>query len=207
MPRQVDHAQRRELIAAALMRVAAARGLEAVSLRHVAAEAGVTAGMVQHYFSSKDSMLDFAMRSAAARYQARIDEALGRLDSDASPRAVVGVLLQALLPVDEQQREDGRVGLAFQSLAATRRATGQGPVEADTGLLDFVAQQVRTAQSQRQDVAAVDALVLATALVGAAEGLATLVLSAGLDAEGAVAALGCVLDLALAPSPPAGTDR
>ena len=39
MPKKVDHAERRRLIADALMRVAAEQGLEAVSLRHVAAAA------------------------------------------------------------------------------------------------------------------------------------------------------------------------
>ena len=48
MPKLVDHHERRTLLAAALLRVAATRGLMDVSLRHVAAEAGVTAGMVQH---------------------------------------------------------------------------------------------------------------------------------------------------------------
>ena len=71
MPKKVDHQQRREQIAAALMRVVANDGLEAVSLRHVAAEAGVTAGMVQHYFPSKEAMMDFAMQSASARFDSR----------------------------------------------------------------------------------------------------------------------------------------
>jgi AcrR family transcriptional regulator len=79
MPKLVDHQERREQIASALMRVAAGQGLEAVSLRHVAAEAGVTSGMVQHYFPSKDSMMAFAMRSASARYEARINQAVAAL--------------------------------------------------------------------------------------------------------------------------------
>ncbi|MGH3910171.1 MAG: TetR/AcrR family transcriptional regulator, partial [Pseudonocardiaceae bacterium] len=61
MPKRVDHRARRTQIADALMRVAATKGLQAVSLRHVAHEAGVSAGMVQHYFRTKDEMMTFAL--------------------------------------------------------------------------------------------------------------------------------------------------
>ena len=53
------------------MRVAARRGLEDVSLRHVAAEAGVTAGMVQHYFRTKDEMMVFAIGAVRERVEQR----------------------------------------------------------------------------------------------------------------------------------------
>lgn len=195
----MDQGERRERIAAALMRVAAADGLEAVSLRHVAAEAGVTAGMVQHYFPSKDAMMDFAMRSAAARYEARMSEALARLDEDAPPRTVVGVLLRALLPLDQQQRADGRVGLAFQSYTATRRAASHEVAEAGDGLHDFVAEQVRRAQAGGGGAAAADPVAAATVLVAVAEGLALLVLASGLGERAASAALDCQLDLVLGP--------
>ena len=199
MPKQVDQGERRERIAAALMRVAAARGLEAVSLRHVAAEAGVTAGMVQHYFPSKDAMMDFAMRSAAARYEARMSQALARLGEDPPPRAVVGVLLRALLPLDEQQRADGRVGLAFQSYTATRRAASHGLAEPSTGLHDFVAEQVRRTYEGNGGAAATDPVAAATVLVAATEGLALLMLASGLSERAALAALECQLDLVMGP--------
>jgi len=71
VPKQVDPHERRTLLADALLRVAAHRGLMDVSLRHVAAEAGVTAGMVQHYFRTKDEMMIFALDVIAARRQGR----------------------------------------------------------------------------------------------------------------------------------------
>lgn len=116
----LDHQERREQIAAALMRVATNEGLEAVSLRHVAAEAGVTSGMVQHYFPSKEAMMDFAMQSASARFEARMTEAVAALGEDPSVRALLRTMLVTLLPLDESQRADGRVALAFLARAATR---------------------------------------------------------------------------------------
>lgn len=85
MPKKVDHQERRTLIADALMRVAADQGLEAVSLRHVAAEAGVSAGMVQHYFRTKDEMMAFAMAVVRERGQIRVTEALARLGENPAP--------------------------------------------------------------------------------------------------------------------------
>lgn len=193
----VDHQVRREQIASALMRVAADRGLEAVSLRHVAAEAGVTAGMVQHYFPTKDAMMDFAMRAASARYETRMNEALAQLVEGAPARELVGAVLRALLPLDESKRADGRVALAFQSYAATRRIAAEELAEDNADLHDFVADQVRAAQSAGQAPAAIDAAHAATALLAMAEGLGVLLLSTGLPTQAALAALEAQLDVML----------
>ena len=61
MPKQVDREERRREIAAAVLRLVATRGVEAASLRAVAAEAGVSMGAVQHYFTTRDEMLRFAL--------------------------------------------------------------------------------------------------------------------------------------------------
>ena len=48
MPRRVDHVERRAHITAALLRIAATRGLQAVTMREVAAEAGLSLRLVQY---------------------------------------------------------------------------------------------------------------------------------------------------------------
>ncbi|MEU1755163.1 TetR family transcriptional regulator [Micromonospora matsumotoense] len=139
MPRKVDPRQRRTLIADALMRVAADRGLEAVSLRHVAAEAGVSAGMVQHYFTTKDEMMAFALSVVRDRGQARVAAAVAALGPDPEPRLLLRTLLEALLPLDEAAREDGRVALAFRSWTALHPAVTPG-LRSDTAqLVEFIA--------------------------------------------------------------------
>ncbi|XVV09067.1 TetR/AcrR family transcriptional regulator [Actinoplanes sp. CA-131856] len=120
MPKKVDHAERRRLIADALMRVAAEQGLEAVSLRHVAAAADVSAGMVQHYFRTKDEMMTFALSVVKERSQRRVEEAIARLGESPRPRDLVRAMLTALLPLDAASREDGRVALAFLAYTAIR---------------------------------------------------------------------------------------
>ncbi|ANY06600.1 TetR/AcrR family transcriptional regulator [Pseudonocardia sp. HH130630-07] len=99
-------------MAEALWRVAAAEGLEAVSLARVAQEAGVSKGRVQHYFGSRDELLDFA----AEQLQLRVDERIRTGLTAAHPRTPldeVRALLVALLPLDDDARTDARVGSAF----------------------------------------------------------------------------------------------
>src|SRR5262249_10546040 len=79
VPKQVDHAERRGRIAEALWTVAERDGIAAATVRHVAAEAGVSVGMVQHYFSTKDEMLLFALRWVGEDFGAQITARVGAL--------------------------------------------------------------------------------------------------------------------------------
>lgn len=198
MPKKVDHQERRERIAAALMQVAADRGLEAVSLRHVAAEAGVTAGMVQHYFPSKDTMMDFAMSAASARYETRMTRAVGRLGEDPAPRDLIDAMLSTLLPSDEAERADARVALAFMAYAVTRSQTAAALGESNAQMRGFLAEQIRSAQKAGAVSADLDPDRAAAGLFASVEGLAMHVLSAGLSAGEARAALDTHIGLVFA---------
>nr|WP_187361540.1 TetR/AcrR family transcriptional regulator [Phytoactinopolyspora mesophila] len=181
------------------MRVAADQGLEAVSLRHVAAEAGVTSGMVQHYFPTKEAMMDFAMKSASARFEERMTEAVRKLGDDPSARELVGAVLTTLLPVDEAGRADGRVALAFTSYAATKRTAAEVLGENNADVREFITEQIRSAQSAGSAAPGIDPEHTATALFAMAEGLAVHLLSTGLPAEAAVRALNAQLDTTFGP--------
>lgn len=193
MPKRVDHDERRREIAAAVFRVTARDGLDAASLRHVATEAGVTAGMVQHYFPSKDAMLRYAMGEARARYEERMTAAIEALGPDPTPRAVLGTMLQNLIPRTAAEIDDGRVSLAFQAHAATHAELSAQLADDDALLLGHVAQLVTAAAES----GAAEATVVATGLLATAEGLGLKVLSAGLDPAAAVLALERQLGLAL----------
>jgi AcrR family transcriptional regulator len=92
VPKQVDHAQRRRHIGEAVLRLIATRGLEAASLRNVAAEAGVSMGTVQHYFTSKQEMLDFAQRYNYERATVRIPQLIAALPEPHSIRTQLRAL-------------------------------------------------------------------------------------------------------------------
>ncbi|MEU7925541.1 TetR family transcriptional regulator [Micromonospora sp. NPDC049801] len=184
MPKKVDHQQRRTLIADALMRVAADQGLEAVSLRHVATEAGVSAGMVQHYFRTKDEMMAFALSVVRERSQIRVTEAVARLGEAPAPRLLLRTIIAALLPLDAHTRDDGRVALAFLAYTAVRPTAATGLREGTAQLTAFVASVLPT-----NDVAA------AAGLLALMEGLGVYLLGGQYTAEQALAALDAQLDL------------
>lgn len=189
MPKRVDREERRGLVAAALLRVVSRDGLEGVSLRHVAAEAGVTAGMVQHYFPSKDAMMRFAMGAASARYRERIERRVAELGEDLDPRRVVGVLLGALLPADDAERDDARVALAFQGYAATHADASAHLDEGNALLRQHLSELVCAVDAQHPDP-----MSAATGLLAAAEGLGVHMLSSRLDPDQARAALEHLID-------------
>jgi AcrR family transcriptional regulator len=195
MPKKVDHQERRTLIADALMRVASDRGLEAVSLRHVAAEAGVSAGMVQHYFATKDEMMAFAMAVVRDRSQARVTEAVTRLGAEPAPRLLLRTLIAALLPLDAQSGDDARVALAFLAYTAVRPAAADGMRE-DTGqLLAFIAGLLPVP----------DAAEAAGGLLALMEGLGIYLLSRQYTAAQALSVLDAQLDR-LFPAGPAAPE-
>lgn len=109
MPKKVDPDVQRRRIADALIRVTAERGLEAVSLRHVAMEAGATAGMVQHYFATRDEMIGFALEVVHERNQARIEAAFAKIDTPPTAAVLLAVMLGELLPTDDQRLAEARL--------------------------------------------------------------------------------------------------
>lgn len=202
MPKRVDHAERRKLIADALMRVAAEHGLEAVSLRHVAAEAGVSAGMVQHYFRTRDEMMVFALSVVHERSEARVTRALAALGEQPAPRTLLRTMLVELLPLDEARRADGRVALAFLAYTAVRPTVAAALHQETAGLLAFIAGQIGAVQAGRPVDRRVDPDRAAVGLLAVLEGLGIYLLGGHYPAETALAALDAQLDLVLGPAGP-----
>ncbi|MEO3748181.1 TetR/AcrR family transcriptional regulator [Plantactinospora sp. B5E13] len=202
MPKRVDHQARRALIAEALLRIAADRGLEEVSLRHVAAEAGVSSGMVQHYFRTKDEMMAFAMEVVRDNAQVRLAAAEQALGESPSPRVSLRALLMALLPLDERRQLDGRVALAFLAYAAVRPAIA-AELGRDNALMhQWIAERVRVIRAASPaPPSGGDPLHAATALLATVEGLGVYILSGQYSPESALAVLDALLDSLLGPEP------
>ena len=116
MPKQVDHEQRRRLLAEAVFTVIGSRGFEAVSLRDVAEQAGVSMGNVQYYFPTKQKMLLFALAHMRERVMARLQATLAALD-EPSRRDLIRAATAVMLPVDGPGREEACVNIAFFSAA------------------------------------------------------------------------------------------
>ncbi|MBP1858249.1 TetR family transcriptional regulator C-terminal domain-containing protein [Rhizobium herbae] len=68
--------RRQELIEATLDTIAEL-GLKGATVRQIAIRAGVTAGLVRHYFDSKDQMVEEAYRSVLATFAAKAADIAG----------------------------------------------------------------------------------------------------------------------------------
>ncbi|MEU7115093.1 TetR/AcrR family transcriptional regulator [Streptomyces sp. NPDC046182] len=114
MPRTVDRPEQRRQIGAALLRLAAERGLEQISVRTVAAASGRSAGAVQKYFRSKEEMLVFAAELAGER----VEERMALVDTGLPLRQALRELILTTLPLDEERRAEAAAQLAFAAHAA-----------------------------------------------------------------------------------------
>ncbi|MFE1592838.1 TetR/AcrR family transcriptional regulator [Nocardia sp. NPDC058705] len=134
MPKQVDHSSRRATISDAVMRLLARDGLESISLRHVAAEAGVSAGQVQHYFPSKEAMMEFATTTIAERIAARI--------TAAGPDPDLHQILTALLPTGPESAADARVLIGYLAFASVRPHIAETLATNGVGFRDHIAAMI-----------------------------------------------------------------
>lgn len=190
MPKQVDAQERRQQIAQALHRVTATRGLDDVSLRHVAAEAGVSAGLVQHWFRTKDQMLRFALETVSEQVESRLARSSAAIEHG-SPREAVRALLIELLPLDEQRRLEAHVAVAFGARAAVSPEIARTVRQGMDRMRAFIADRVRSSAGTDRAGHPESAATALTALV---DGLAAHVLAEQCTPEAAEAALDDHLD-------------
>ncbi|MFK0292649.1 TetR/AcrR family transcriptional regulator [Streptomyces sp. NPDC090442] len=113
MPKQVDHRERREEIARALWQVVEQRGVSQLSVREVAKEAGISHGALQHYFTSREAMLSFAMEFATEQRTLRVNQGLRELGDQPHPRDVLRVMLTEMLPLHTDARAASRMSAAY----------------------------------------------------------------------------------------------
>jgi AcrR family transcriptional regulator len=109
----VDPAERRLLLAEAVLRVMRRDGLEQASVRNVAREAGLSMGSLRHYFASQSELMVFAFRTVVERIEVR----LAKLQPEPDPRRRAQRVLNELLPLDDERRAENEVWLAFTSRA------------------------------------------------------------------------------------------
>lgn len=111
MPKIVDDAKRKERIAEAVWSLASKGGLHAATMRAVAKECGLSVGAIQHSFPSQAQLQRFSMSLLVSRANSRID----RLAEErcGNPMEKVTVLLEQILPLDEERMMEARVWAMF----------------------------------------------------------------------------------------------
>ncbi|MEU8545417.1 TetR/AcrR family transcriptional regulator [Streptomyces roseoverticillatus] len=183
MPRRVDHEERRRAIAEALWRIACARGLDGASLRDVAAEAGISLGQLQHYFSSKDEMLVFALKYLGGLAEERIRARLLGLNGPPSPRDVLRETVMEMLPLDDASRTGNLVQIAYFVRALHDERLRGHAKEGIPALRAFFADQVRTGIERGEVDASRDADAEAMLLIALTDGLTTHLLLEACDQD------------------------
>ncbi|MCX4718395.1 TetR family transcriptional regulator C-terminal domain-containing protein [Streptomyces virginiae] len=185
MPRQVDHAGRRRLIAEAVCRLADERGLEGVTLRDVAARAQVSMGAVQRCFRTKEEMLVFALGHIGEQVMDRVQARLVRSPAQSAGTALGHAVTEISL-LREEHRAEARVWLAFvaqaavsEVLAGTLKANYATLHEAFTRLIAEAAEAGEDADGAGR----LDARREARTLLALADGLTTHVLIGHLTPE------------------------
>jgi AcrR family transcriptional regulator len=196
VPKLVDHEERRRQIAAALLRVAAARGLHQTGLREVAAEAGLSVRLIQYYFGTKEQLLLYATQYLAAQLSDRVRARIAAVGgASAGPRAIIEAILAEALPDDEDSREFNVIWTSYLALSLTDPGLAMGPLARGSDVvIDVIAAQLRAAQKAGQMPAGLDPGLEATSLVALSAGLGTSVLVRDRDAGQAWAVLGYQLD-------------
>jgi AcrR family transcriptional regulator len=193
VPKQVDREERRRGLAETVFTIIASRGLAAVSLRDVAAQAGVSMGTVQHYFTTKDAMLRFALDQMRVRVLQRLQARVAVL-ADPTRRRLIEAGLEVMLPLDEPGRQEACVNVAFVGLATVDETYARVLHQGYRHLLDASTAQLREAAAAGELRAEVDPDLEAVALYLLAQGLVAPLLVGLLTAEEARHLLGSRLD-------------
>ena len=109
MPRVADKQQRREEVVDAAFRVIARDGLGGTSMRAVAKEAGCTIGLINHWFSSRDDLVE-------ATFDRAIAVELERATAIATDPSAFIEAAGEFLPVDERRRDEAKIWIAFYAM-------------------------------------------------------------------------------------------
>lgn len=198
MPRQVDHQQRREHIGDAVLHLIATRGLEAASLRNVAAEAGVSMGTVQHYFSTKQDMIAFALRYNYERSTRRIPKLAAEAPGPLATRDALRIVLIDLLCLDGESREGARLGAAILAGAMYDDQIAETARTAYHGVFGFLTRQLAAADAKGELAPGTDPTQAALYLHAVVEGLRWPTLLGVTTPDQAIAVLDDHLDRLLA---------
>jgi TetR/AcrR family transcriptional regulator, transcriptional repressor of bet genes len=188
MPKQVDHEERRRQIAAAVLRLVTTRGVEAASLRTVASEAGVSMGAVQHYFTTKDEMLRFALAYGNTLLADRAIRLMAE-QKPATSREMFRLFFALLLPLDEDSRAGARLWAGLISRGCVDEPTRRLAALAYANLTDFVVRHLSEALPDA------DSAQAARHLVSVIEGLRWPVLFGVYSEQQAMDVLDAQLDL------------
>ncbi|WP_102028782.1 TetR/AcrR family transcriptional regulator [Salirhabdus sp. Marseille-P4669] len=115
MPKKVDLTKRKNQIAAATWRVILNQGIDKASIQSIAKETNMSVGLIQHYFSSKEKIIHYAMNLVLTRMEER---AKARLEAfSGTKEASLRRLIKFLIPTDYEEIMEARVWISFMGIS------------------------------------------------------------------------------------------
>jgi AcrR family transcriptional regulator len=172
MARQADHSERREIFAAAALRVIMRAGVAGLTVREVAKEAGFTTGALTHYFQSKDQVLIEASEYSAKLVRPKMER------SALEPSAIEALrkVIADALPTTRVIRGTWRIWVGFWERSSYNPEVARVMRARYAEWRGRLAAQIRRAQKQGEMPNTFDADLAAQELVALIDGIAVQVL-------------------------------
>ena len=146
MPKVVDPMIRRKDIVAATSALLASSGPEALSLRKIAEKAGCTIGLINHWFSSKDDLIEAVLDDAANAAIERCKKVLN------NPDVTLEQVVCEFLPLDKNRTSELRVWLVFWGLSIARPALRRGYKQRVAGMREQLSDEIQHRAIVTKDV-------------------------------------------------------
>ncbi|MFI4974948.1 MAG: TetR/AcrR family transcriptional regulator [Caulobacterales bacterium] len=172
MAKKADHSERREIFAAAALRVIMRAGVGGLTVREVAKEAGFTTGALTHYFTSKDQVLIEASEYAAKLVRPRMERSARE---ESAIQALRKVIADAL-PTTRDIRGLWRIWLGFWERSSYNPDVARVMRARYEEWRGRLAVLIRRAQSQGEMPGNVDPDLAAQELVALIDGISVQVL-------------------------------
>jgi AcrR family transcriptional regulator len=172
MARRADHGERREVFAAAALRVIMRAGVGGLTVREVAKEAGFTTGALTHYFQSKDQVLIEASEYSAKLVRARME----RSALDPSAIEALRKVIADALPTTKSIRDTWRIWVGFWERSSHNAEVAKVMRLRYTEWRGRLTTLIRRGQEQGEFPATFDAELAAEELVALIDGIGVQVL-------------------------------
>ena len=172
MARQADHNERREIFAAAALRVIMRAGVGGLTVREVAKEAGFTTGALTHYFQSKDQVLIEASEYSAKLVRPKME----RSAKDASAVDALRKVIADALPTTVANRGMWRIWVGFWERSSYNPDVARVMRLRYDEWRNRLAVLIRRAQEQGEMPSGFDADLAAQELIALIDGIAVQVL-------------------------------
>lgn len=172
MARQADHNERREIFAAAALRVIMRAGVGGLTVREVAKEAGFTTGALTHYFQSKDQVLIEASEYSAKLVRPKME----RSAKDASAVDALRKVIADALPTTVANRGMWRIWVGFWERSSYNPDVARVMRLRYDEWRNRLAVLIRRAQDQGEMPSDFDADLAAQELIALIDGIAVQVL-------------------------------